>query len=219
MNTTLLDIQEKVIEELAYDPRFDAEDIGVSVKEGVVTLRGTVANLNEKWNVEEAVKRVKGVRGIVDDLVVDLPGTHARTDTDIAIALEHRLASNPMMLSDVTFVVQDACVTLTGQVRWQYQAQEAVAEARRVTGVREVANLISIKPSVFLSANEIRSRIRSALERTANLEADHITVAVSDGTVTLGGSVRTWLDCDNAARAAWSLPGVGHVENRIVVQP
>lgn len=219
MNTATLDLQERVIEELAFDPRITSDDIAVSVREGVVTLRGTVASLNEKWNAEDAVKRVSGVRGIADDMIVDLPATHVRSDTDIAVSLEHRFKSNPLVPGDVIFLVQDGNVTLSGQVRWQYQAQEALHEARRVLGVRDVANLIGVKPVVSLNAEEIRRQIHGALARSANLEAEKIRVSVLQGTVTLDGTVRTWLGREIAGEAAWSIPGVTHVENCITIVP
>jgi osmotically-inducible protein OsmY len=219
MNTATLELQERVIEELAFDPRVSSDDIAVSVREGVVTLRGTVSSLNEKWNAEDAVKRVSGVRGIADELIVDLPATHVRSDTDVAVALEHRFKSNPLIPGDVTFLVQDGNVTLSGDVRWQYQAREAVHEARRVSGVRDVANLIAVKPMVSLTAEEIRRKIHEALERSANLEAEKITVSVVNGIVTLDGTVRTWLGRELAADAAWSIPGVTHVENCITIVP
>lgn len=219
MRPGTLDLEERIIEELAFDPRITSDDIAVCVKEGVVTLHGSVPSLNEKWSVEDAIKRVRGVRGIADELVVDVPATHVRNDTDIAVALQRRFESNPMVPADVTFLVEHASVTLSGEVRWHHQAQEALAEARRVGGVRDVANLIVVKPMGSLTAGEIRQKIHAALERTASLAADGVTIAVSDGTVTLGGTVRTWLDRENAAQAAWSLPGVIRVENGIAVHP
>src|SRR5579872_815219 len=107
MTTKSLDLKEEVIEELAFDPRITADDIAVTVQDGIVTMRGTVPSFNQKWEAEDAVKRVRGVRGIADELVVDLPATHARTDTDIALAIEHRLASNTIVPRGVKFVVKD----------------------------------------------------------------------------------------------------------------
>jgi osmotically-inducible protein OsmY len=219
MTTKSLDLQEEVIEQLAYDPRIDAQDIAVTVFEGVVTLRGTVPNLIEKWEAEDAVKRLRGVRGIADELTVDLPNAHVRTDTDIALAIERRFTSNAMIPTNIQFVVNEGYVTLSGEVPWYYQSQEALYEARRVVGVREVSNCISIRPNKQLDSDEIKLTIRSAFKRMADLDAKDINVAVIDGKVTLSGSVRTWAERDKAAQTAWSLPGISRVDNLIAVSP
>jgi osmotically-inducible protein OsmY len=219
MTTKSLDLQEEIIEELAFTPRVDADDVAVTTNDGIVTLRGTVPSFIQKWDVEEIVKGVRGVRGIADELIVDLPGMHVRSDTDIARAIEHRFFSNASIPTTVQFVVKDGHVTLTGHVRWHYQSQEAALEARPVTGVRDVTNLITVKPAASFDAEEIKRKIRSAFARTADLEANNVAVEVSGDAVTLSGSVRTWYERDKAARAAWSLPGVMRVENRIDITP
>jgi osmotically-inducible protein OsmY len=219
MQTTKVDFQEDIIEALAFDPRITTDDIAVSVKEGVVTLYGTVPSLSEKWEAEEVVKRIRGVRGIADELIVDLPATHARSDTDIALAIARRFESNVIIPSDVRFVVKDGYVTLSGEVTWYYQSQEAAYEARRVVGVRDVANVITVKSSASPSAEEIKQKIHNALARTADAEADRIDVTVFGGVVKLSGTARTWLESDNAAQAAWSILGVTHVDNFIEVNP
>jgi osmotically-inducible protein OsmY len=219
VTTKSLDLQEEVIEELAYDPRIAADDIAVTIKEGVVTLRGTVPSFNQKWEAEDAVKRIRGVRGIADELTIDLPATHLRTDSDIALAIERRLASNTIVPGNVKFIVKDGRVTLSGEVPWYYQAQEAAYEARRVVGVRDVINLIAVKPVTSLKIDEIKRKIHDAFQRMADLDAKGINVVVSDGTVTLSGSARTWIERDKATQAAWSLPGVVRVENFIGINP
>lgn len=219
MTTKSLDLKEEVIEELAFDPRITADDIAVTVQDGIVTLRGTVPSFNEKWEAEDAVKRVRGVRGIADELVVDLPATHARNDTDIALAIEHRLASNAIVPRGVKFVVKDGHVILSGEVTWYYQSQEAAYEARRVVGVRDVTNSVAVKPETFLSVDEVKRKIHGELQRMADVDANGIGVAIAGRTVTLTGSVRTWVERDKAAQAAWNLPGVTHVDNFIGVAP
>jgi osmotically-inducible protein OsmY len=219
MTTKSLDLQEEIIEQLAYDPRIDAQDIAVTVLEGVVTLRGTVPNLIERWEAENAVKRLRGIRGIADELTVDLPTTHVRTDTDIALALERRFESNPRVPTNVQFVVKDGRVSLTGEVPWFYQSEEALHEARRIIGVKDVSNLISIIPNKQLNSDEIKWTIRSAFKRMADLDAQDISVSVADGKVALSGSVRTWGERERAAQTVWSLPGVASVENFIRVNP
>lgn len=215
--TKTLDLQEEIIEELAFDPRITADDVAVTIKEGIVTLRGTVPSLNEKWAAEDAVKRVRGVRGVADELAVDLPSAHVRTDTDIALAIEHRFATNVAVPATVKFVVKDGCVTLTGEVPWHYNAQEATYEARRVTGVLNVIDRTNVKPKISLSADQVKQKIQAEFARLAQFDAKDVGVSVSGGTVTLIGTVRSWTEHDKAAKAAWSLPGVTRVENFISV--
>jgi osmotically-inducible protein OsmY len=219
MQATKLDFQEDVIEALAFDPRVKADDIAVSVKEGVVTLHGTVPSLSQKWQAEDIVKRVRGIKGIADELVVDLPATHVRNDTDIALSIERRFESNAIIPSAVRFVVRDGFVTLSGEVAWYYQCQEATYEARRVLGVRDVANLITVKPIASPDADAIKKQIHNALARRADVDAKGIDVTVSGGSVKLSGIVRSWTEHDNATQAVWSIPGVTHVDNFIEVHP
>jgi len=219
VKTISLDLQEEIIEELAFDPRIASEDVAVTAAGGVVTLRGTVPSLAQKWDVEDDVKRIRGVRGIVNEIVVDLPQMYARTDTTIAQAIERRFESNSIIPSDVQFVVADGTVTLTGKVAWHFQAQEAAAEARRVTGVRDVFNVISVEPDVVATQDDIKRKIHSQFARAADIDANGVDVAVDGATVKLTGTVRTWLEHDKATQAAWSLPGVKHVDNRIDIVP
>ncbi|MBV8198545.1 MAG: BON domain-containing protein [Candidatus Eremiobacteraeota bacterium] len=217
MQTKTLDLQEEILEQLAFDPRVSSDDIAVTVQEGVVTLRGTVPSFHEKWEAEDVVKRVRGVRGLVDEMAIDLPALHVRNDTDIALALQHRFDSSTVIPSTITFDVNRGHVTMSGEVAWHYQATEAVNEAKAVVGVKDIVNLIRVKPAKSPSADEIVKRIHGALARTADLEAQRIHVTVAGSLVTLSGSVRSWFERDNAGQAAWSIPGVTHVDNRIAV--
>jgi osmotically-inducible protein OsmY len=217
MTTDQLNLQEDIIEELAFDPRIAADDIAVATRAGVVTLRGTVPSLSQKRAVEKAVKGIRGVRGIVDELLVDLPASHVRNDTDIGLDIKHRLVSNGVVPADIQFVVQNGHVTVSGVAQWYYQAHEVAHEAGSVTGVLGVTNDITVKSPDTVNVAEVRRRIHSALQRSADLDANCISVVVDGATVTLSGTVRTWLEHDKAAQAAWSIPGVSHVENLISI--
>ncbi len=219
MQTTTLDLQEQVIEALAFDPQVTADDIAVTAQEGVVTLRGTVPNLTQKWEATKIAKSVRGVRGIADELTVDLPSVHVRGDTDIALSIERRFESNAIVPKTVKFVVKDGYVTLTGNVTWRYQADTALGEVRRVNGVKSVLNALNITSTSQLRVEDVKERIQSALRRMADADAKGIGITVSSGTVTLSGSAKTWAERDNAIRAAWGVPGVLNVEDFITVTP
>jgi osmotically-inducible protein OsmY len=140
MTTTLL--QEGVLEELEFDPLLTSHDIRVAVEGTTVTLSGTVPNIHERWEAENAAKRVQGIEGVIDQIVVDLPSSHVTSDADIARAIQHRFAINPVIPRSVGFVVRNAFVNLTGEVNWPYEAEEAATEVRIVRGVRGISNRI-----------------------------------------------------------------------------
>ena len=219
MHTDALDLQEEVAEALAYDPRITSGDVAVTVRDGIVTLHGTVPNLNQKWEAEEIVKRVHGVRGVADELVVDLPAMHVRDDADIALAIERRFESSPIVPPGITFVVHDGRVTLAGSARWYYQSREAEYEVRRVAGVKDVANDVVVEPAAAPSTEEILERIHSSLERTGLRDGMGVHATVAGSLVNLSGSVSSCIARDAIVAAVWSIPGVTRVDNFLSVAP
>ena len=212
------DIERDVKDELQWDPDLDATDIAVSVKSGVVTLAGYVKSYGDKYQAEAAAKRVAGVSGVANDLEIRVPTVDQRPDPDIARdAVAAIKAYLPISSKNIKVVVQNGRVTLEGQVEWQYQRRTAERAVRRIEGVLGVSNMIQLSPRA--RPQDIKKKIEEAFRRNAELDANRIIVEANGGEVILKGSVRSWIERQEAEAVAWSAPGVARVLDRITVSP
>jgi osmotically-inducible protein OsmY len=212
------EIERDVKDELYWNPDLDATDIAVAVKNGVVTLTGFVKSYSDKYEAEAAAKRVAGVVAVANDLEVRLPNIDERPDPEIARDAAAAIkAQLPFSAEHIKVVVKAGWITLEGQVEWQYQKNSAEYAVRRVRGVKGVTNLILIKPRV--EPSEIKSKIVDAFKRNAQLDANRIQVETNGSEVILKGTVRSWVEREEAERVAWSAPGVTKVDDQIVVSP
>lgn len=209
------EIERDVRDELKWDPNLDADDIAVSVKNGAVTLAGFTKSYTDKWEAEAAAKRVAGVLAVANDIAVRLPAIDQRPDPDIArdavAALKTQL---PISYDRIKVVIKSGWITLEGAVAWQYQESTAEYAVRKLEGVNGVTNL---KPTV--EPSELKRRIQDAFKRNAEVDANRMTVEANGSEVVLKGSVRSWIEREEAERVAWSAPGVTMVGDQIVVSP
>jgi osmotically-inducible protein OsmY len=210
------ELQQQVMDELAWEPSIDAAKIGASVDSGGVLLSGTVRSLPEKWAAERAAERVNGVRGVADEIVVKLPGTYRRDDMDIARAALDTLGWNVSVPhGQLKVLVENGWITLDGTVERFFQKSEAERVVRNLLGVNGVVNRITVKPVIVPA--DVKNQMTKALERTAEVDAKRISVEVCGTTVILSGAVKSWVERGAAERAAWAAPGVANVENMIEI--
>jgi osmotically-inducible protein OsmY len=211
-----LQLQQRVIDELDFEPSVNAAHIGIAVQGGVVTLSGHVQSYAEKYAAERAARRVKGVKAVAMELDVRLAEDRKLADDEIAARAVRMLEWDAAVPDErITIRVEHGVITLGGTVQWGFQRQAAEYDVHRLNGVRAVINNIALAPQV--KALDVSAKIRGALERNAEIEANNIAVAVSGGKVTLSGRVRDWTEREAIERAAWSAPGVNEVEDKLVV--
>ncbi|HKV84542.1 MAG TPA: BON domain-containing protein [Ktedonobacterales bacterium] len=211
-------VQRDVLEELKWDARVQPNEIGVAVKDGIVTLTGWVDSFTKKWSAEEAAHRVHGVKAVANDIEVRLPSSSVRTDADIAAEVRRALEWDAAVPAErIQVTVSKGWVTLEGDVDWQYQKDDAERVTRRLMGVLGVSNLLTVQPHMKPNPTDLKSRIETALLRDAMMDARNITVEAQGTKVILRGHVRSWAEREDAERVAWLAPGVTSVQNEIKI--
>jgi osmotically-inducible protein OsmY len=209
------ELRQDVVDELAWDTSLDAPGIGVAIHDGAVTLTGHVRSYVEKRAAEKAAKRVHGVLAVANELEVRLPSSLQKDDTDIATAAASAIRWSTPVPSTVSATVERGWVTLDGEVDWAYQRRAAENAVRDLAGVRGLSNLIVVKARAV--PKNVRDQIHRAFHRSAQIDADHVSVEVSGGKVTLTGTVRSWSEWTEAQHAARAASGVTEVDNRLRV--
>jgi osmotically-inducible protein OsmY len=201
------EVQNAVIEELRWIPFFNSSEIGVAVKNGIVTLTGTVDTYSKKSAAEIAAKKVSGVKAVAEEITVNLPGTSHKTDSDLAAAVLNAIKWHSAFIEDTMKVVVDAgVVTLDGEVDWEFQRNSAQLMIEDLMGVRSIINNLKIKPKII-----------AAFHRSATINAENIEVEISGNKAILKGNVYSTLEKDDAAKAVWAVSGIQDVDNRIAV--
>jgi len=211
-----MQLQRDVIDELRWDPQIKEKEIGVAAKDGVVTVSGSIASYAERWAVERAVERVAGVKVVANEIEVKLPTSFVRSDSDIAHQVVEAFRWDVQVPDEtITAKVARAWVTLEGEVDWAFQRDAAESAVRNLTGERGVTNLLKV--TVPISSYDVSMKIKEALRRRADRDADRITVEAVGDVVTLKGTVTSFAERRAAEGVAWSAPGVREVKDEIVV--
>jgi osmotically-inducible protein OsmY len=209
------EVDQDLRDELDWDPDLDATDIAVSVNKGVVTLSGFVKSYLDKYEAERAAKRVAGVVGVANDIEVRL--LDEKADPEIAREAASAIKTLlPYSSEHIKVTVSKGWVTLEGEVEWQYQKNLAENAVRPINGIKGISNLIQLKPSA--EPSQIKKKIKEAFERDAEVDANRIQVEANRSEVILKGTVRSWIEREEAERVAWSAPGVTKVDDRINVR-
>ena len=217
MAKTDVQLKQDIEQELSWDPKVNAAQIGVSVDHGAVSLLGTVDTYAQKWAAEDATKRVSGVRTVAHDLTVKVLSEHVRSDSDIAGAVQSTLKWDVLVPKAVTAVVRDGSVTLEGQVDWNFEREAAERAVRYLTGVVSVSNSITLKKTEA-SAAQVKEKVEAALQRQATTDANSIHVDTNGSQVTLTGHASSWQSVVDASNAAWAARGVSQVVDKLKIQ-
>lgn len=209
-------IQKDVMEELKWHPYLNASQIGVAVKNGIVTLSGQVDTYGKKLLAENVTKKIAGVKAIAEDLQVGISPSFRKTDSEIAEAVLSALKWHTGVQEEkIKIKVEEGIVTLDGEVEWEFERSNAKSAIQNLTGVRLVINQIKLKEKV--TASNVKDKINAALMRSATIDAQKISAEILGSKVILKGKVRSMAEKEDAAIAAWNAAGVTSVENRLEV--
>ena len=210
------EIQKDVMDELKWEPLLSVAEIGVAVKQGVVTLSGTVDSYSKKEEAESAAKRVSGVKAVAEDIEVKPFATSVKNDTEIARMTADSLKWHSAVQEEkIKVKVEDAWITLEGEVDWEYQKDAIKTTVKNLTGVKGISNLISVKPSI--TAKDIKQKISLAFNRSATVDASKIDVEIKGNKAILTGKVRSWAEKTDAENATWKAHGITSIENKLTI--
>jgi osmotically-inducible protein OsmY len=214
---TDIQIQKDVMDELKWQPFLNSSEIGVAVKNGIVTLSGIVDSFSKKLTAERAAKKVAGVKAIAEDIQIGVSPAYKKSDTEIAEAVFNALKWHSAVPEEkVRIKVEDGVVTLEGELEWEYQRVNARSAIQHLLGVRSVTNLITVKPKI--SPFELEQKINAAFLRHASIDAGKINVSVVGNKVILKGKVRSAAESEDAEDVVWAAPGVYNIENDLTIE-
>lgn len=200
------------------------KDVKVSVKDGVVTLTGTVKNFAVKQDANKRVQRLKNLEGVHNMIQVEGAGTIS--DEQLEKTLVKQIATDRVgygqAFNAISVRVQNGVAILGGHALGPVAKESAVGLASTTKGVQDVIDNIEVDP-VSPMDNEIRIRVYRAvygfptLNKYALNPAQPIRITVVNGNVLLNGVVDSQADKDAAGIRANGVPGVFKVTNDLQV--
>jgi len=212
-----LQIQKDVIEELRWEPFLNSSEIGVAVKNGVVTLSGQVDSYSKKIIAEKVAKNVSGVKAVAENIQVGILPGFRKTDTEIAEAVLNALKWHSAIQEEkIKIKVENGNVRLEGEVEWEYQRASIKSAIENLAGVHSVINLVTVKPKI--TPSEVQQKIKAAFQRSATIDAGKITAEVFGTKVILRGHVRSFAEKEDAEAAAWNAPGITSIESKLEIE-
>ena len=210
-------IQQDVMDQLKWEPYLNAAQIGVAVKNGIVTLSGQVDTYSKKLIAENAAKKISGVKAIAEDIQIGVSPSYNKTDAEIAEAVLNALKWHTAVQEEkIKVKVEDGYVRLEGEVEWNFQRKNAELAIENLAGVRSVINLITVKPKI--TSSDIEEKINEAFKRSATIDAGKITAEVIGSKAILRGKVRSFAEKEDAENAAWFAPGITAVDSKIEIE-
>jgi osmotically-inducible protein OsmY len=205
------------MDQLKWEPGLNVAEIGVAVKNGIVTLSGIVDAYSKKIAAEDAAKKIAGVKAVAEDIQVGMSPNFRKTDAEIADAVVFALKWHASIPDEkIKVKVEEGIVSLEGELEWDYQRKEAVRVVEKLAAVRRINNYIRLKP--YLKPENIKDKIEAAFSRSATIDSGRVSVVIDGSKVILHGSVRSMAEHDDAENAAWAAPGVTSVENDLVLE-
>jgi len=212
------DLQKDVQDAIKWEPLLNAAEIGVTAKDGVVTLTGVVDSYSKKLEAEDAAKNVDGVKAVVEKIKIKFSSNLGiKDDNEIANEVLNAFKWNWEVPNDkIKVKVEDGWVTLEGVLEWNFQREAAKNLVNNQIGVKGLTCNITIKSETH---DDIEKKdIENALGRNWSIDDDDIEVKVSGNKVTLNGTVHSFYQKDEAERIAWNAPGVWIVDNELVIE-
>lgn len=210
-------IQNTVTNELRCIPLLQSSEIGVAVKDGIVTLSDIVDTHSKKMEAGKATANVAGVKAVVPEIRIGISPYYKRTDAEIADAVIKALKLHTSIPDQrLKIKVEDSIVTLEGEVEWEYQRAAAKNVIHNFAGVTNVLNFIRTTPKI--AATDIKEKIKAAFERSAKINSGRVCVETSGSSVTLTGAVASLAEKENAGYAAWAATGVTMVYNNLEIE-
>lgn len=210
-------LQKDVQDAIKWEPLLNAAEIGVTVKDGVVTLTGTVDSYSKKLEAEQAAKNVAGVKAVAEEIAIQFGDFGKKSDTEIATDVLNAWKWNwEIPEGKIKVKVEKGWVTLEGELEWNYQREAAKKAIKNLAGVMGVVSNIKIKSDTHDSIE--KAAIECALERNSSIDDLDIEVDVEGNNVTLKGTVNSFYAKDEAEQIAWNAPGVWTVDNELVIE-